>query len=507
MAAYREQQNPGFDPFNSDHPAGHFFPGGNRQELLDQLIAHCTYDSDLVVVTGPLGCGKSTLAQWLALCLDDEFVAVRVQATLFMSAEQLLEAACGELGLETDPDAEADELLRQLDQYADSLHARSRTLQLLVDDAHELGQEALSCLFELLARQADSNRLGEDGVKAVLFGEMLLLDQVEQLAPSACRVLELKPLDLDETVDYLEFRLTCAGFAGRLPIGKDAISVIHARARGMPGALNALARDALGESVLSRQSRSPLRFIERHLVASSVLFGVLVLALFFVLESDRDPASVSSAVVATTPQSGSVGQARVQVPLEIKPPSPASAEPLLAVGSATRGNPDPEEPLTGDEVSAPTARESAGTYPVRSIAGAIEPKVDEDPGSVTVAPGAAVSEADRPNLGAPQQDLTQLSTAMHTLLSWPPERFTLQLLGSHSENNVRNFIARHGGSYEMSYFESRHQDQPWYVVVTGSFPDRRAAQDAIDQLPPPLKELKPWARNLSDIQTAIRHIE
>ena len=77
-----------FNPFEPDSQSGHFFPGGGRQELLDQLIELCSYHSDLAVVTGPLGAGKSTLLHWLSLSLESEFVPVPVQATLFMSAEQ-----------------------------------------------------------------------------------------------------------------------------------------------------------------------------------------------------------------------------------------------------------------------------------------------------------------------------------------------------------------------------------------------------------------------------------
>jgi septal ring-binding cell division protein DamX len=91
-----------------------------------------------------------------------------------------------------------------------------------------------------------------------------------------------------------------------------------------------------------------------------------------------------------------------------------------------------------------------------------------------------------------------------SLLAQPEDSYTLQLLGSHSESNVKNFIASQPDPAAMRYFASRYQDKPWFVVVYGNFPTQDAARDAIDRLPSGLQELKPWARNLADIQADIR---
>ncbi|MBT8146983.1 MAG: SPOR domain-containing protein, partial [Gammaproteobacteria bacterium] len=98
----------------------------------------------------------------------------------------------------------------------------------------------------------------------------------------------------------------------------------------------------------------------------------------------------------------------------------------------------------------------------------------------------------------------ELNDVEQTLLAKSPDSYTLQLLGSHSEASVKQFIASNRAAAELSYFESRHEDRPWFVVVHGSYSDRSAAREAIDRLPPVLRELQPWARNLSDIQADIR---
>jgi DamX protein len=490
-----------FDPFDPGEVCGHFFPGGNRQALLDQLIDICCYSSDLAVVTGPLGSGKSILAQWLELSLDEEFVAVTVGATLFMSAEQLLEAICESLSLETAEGATADELLEQLDQYAETLRARSRTLQLLLDDAHELGEEALQAILNLLERQADSSRLGEDGVKVVLLGESMLLNTVGQLLPSAHVNFELEALSSDEIVDYVAFKLSSAGYHGKLPLDFDAMTVIEARSRGVPGAINAMVKDELGRTIAPRALQQDLGFLERHLVAASALFAALLLTLFFTFGGDDDTPPEQALAATDTARTGA-GSQRIEIPLQI------SSQPDREV--AVTDNSAPAERIeTAAESAEPAAAALAEQPTGRQPQPAPEPVVVADVARAAV---NASADAEAEETVLPEETETALhdmasrqpglSAAERELLAKSPESYTVQLLGSHSETNVKNFIA--SNDTPLSYFESSYRDRPWFVVVHGSYPDRAAARAAIDRLPVPLRELQPWARNLSDIQADIR---
>ncbi|MEZ5490356.1 MAG: AAA family ATPase [Gammaproteobacteria bacterium] len=502
MADYSEQLHLDFDPFDLASETGHFFPGGQRQELLDQLLELCVCSSDLIAVTGPLGSGKSTLACWLALSLDAEFVAVQIRASLFMSGEQFLETLALELGLELASDASTDELLERVGQYVDTLHARSRCLQLLVDDAHELGEEALRCVLALLERQADSSSLGEDGIKAVLFGEATLRGSVEKLAPSAHQLLELKALDLVETTRYVEFKLDCAGFDGDLPIDQDALAVIHSRARGMPGTINVLIRDELTDSWTPRQTLPRLGFIERHLVPFSVVFGALVLLLFFTVGGEDQSGSGQMAAVAAAEggsQGQPTGQVRVEIPLQITSASAAISNRGGGAAATTDGRVSGSIAGTG-RGDRPTDTLSSSQRRSASEAGEGTAPAERKQDAATPARVVQSAPSDTGPAGGPPAN----TVGQQSLLAQPADSYTLQLLGSHSESNVKNFIASQPDPAAMRYFASRYQDKPWFVVVYGNFPTQDAARDAIDRLPSGLQELKPWARNLADIQADIR---
>lgn len=86
------------------------------------------------------------------------------------------------------------------------------------------------------------------------------------------------------------------------------------------------------------------------------------------------------------------------------------------------------------------------------------------------------------------------------LLSADPSAYTLQIMGSHDESRIRAFMASHPYHDEFGYFETRHLNQPWFVLTYGRYPNRDAAVTAIDGLSARLKAQKPWARGVKTVR-------
>jgi len=99
-----------------------------------------------------------------------------------------------------------------------------------------------------------------------------------------------------------------------------------------------------------------------------------------------------------------------------------------------------------------------------------------------------------------------ISEFENQLLGYPANNFAVQLLGSRSEVNVKEFVADKQVADSHGYFETRFQSQPWYVVVFGNFDDRGTAAQAIQQLPESLRSLQPWVRPINGIQADIRQL-
>jgi DamX protein len=90
------------------------------------------------------------------------------------------------------------------------------------------------------------------------------------------------------------------------------------------------------------------------------------------------------------------------------------------------------------------------------------------------------------------------------LLGQAPENYTVQLFGSHDRQAAERFKETHRVKDRLATYRTNRDGKDWYVVVTGSYTSRDAAQRAIQALPAEVKRNNPWPRNLASVQDSIR---
>ena len=64
MSRYVDSLDLDFDPFHAEAGLSHFFEGGKRDYLLDQLLQQSYYGAAITLLTASLGSGKTTMAHW-----------------------------------------------------------------------------------------------------------------------------------------------------------------------------------------------------------------------------------------------------------------------------------------------------------------------------------------------------------------------------------------------------------------------------------------------------------
>lgn len=244
----------------------------------------------------------------------------------------------------------------------------------------------------------------------------------------------------------------------------------------------------------------------RYALAASALAVVLLITLLG-WNTGPDPASgISPAEVAANPGTGNVNRIQLAPPVSaaITAESPAA----VTVASAISPADAPNEPAPVAAISDSTPAvvlsaslavgEDAGPSepPARiamaSKAAAIAPKIKAPEATASVKPASAASS----NLSAYEQQL----------LNFAVGSYTVQILGSHSEANVREFIAGKSLPEPHGYYETRLQNKPWFVVVAGNYRDRATASAMIEKLPIALRDIQPWIRAVGDIQRDIRQL-
>ena len=82
--------------------------------------------------------------------------------------------------------------------------------------------------------------------------------------------------------------------------------------------------------------------------------------------------------------------------------------------------------------------------------------------------------------------------------------YMLQLMGAIDKQRTEGIVKRYAGRLPVTYFETRHQNKPWYVAIAGPYDNKTEAMAQIMQLPVELQKLQPWARSVASIQKDIR---
>ena len=501
MKEYVSRLKLDFDPFEPGIASRDFFAGGNRQQLLDRIIERSLYGNTIVTVTGCLGSGKTTLARNFCNSFTEEAVCVLVPATLFMNQSQFLDAVIRQLPLQAATASNPDCIIEQICEFAGGLDLEARALILIIDDAHELSTEVFELVVLLLDRSVDSS------AHALLLGESQLIGMLHSSIPSASldslAMFELEALGSEETLEYIRFKLANAGFHQQLSIPGGVLGGIHNASNGMPGTINALMTDALATEFAKENSESDRSRLYSYAVRYWVVAVVLALMMFsavIVWDSAELIDVETAAIVASS------GNRQIQIPLATEILQPAFATNSNSKSRAPQGiQTDSIVAIAGDwprsERKGSAIQASAGDVSARSVP--VRPATEND------SPITAVAATTRSNF-APAADTSSAPTSLNfsefeqELLSYPAGDYTVQLLGSHTEASVQQFVAAKQFATRHGYFETQHQNRPWYVVVLGHYENRHAATRAIQNLPESLRSLQPWVRNMDDIQADIR---
>jgi DamX protein len=479
-------------PFGDDS-AGVFFVGGQRRFLVQQAMHALYFARGLVLLSGAEGVGKTRIADEVCRELQELCDICRLDASVMMDDGEIRQRLCTALGLATTAAADDQSLLAALDQLRPD-EGDPLPVLLVIDDAQHLAVPVLHRCHALVAQSQGRIRL-------LLVGAPELLLAWEQTGKFDADQIDVLPLDAQETADYVATCLQAAGFRGENPLNDQAMDVLYRESRGNIGAINTLAPtrllDALGGS--RSEQRGRLRLPLPHVaLAVGLLMFVALVALFFSGDTDEqiEPEAAAPVVAEAAdrrvialpvPPLATAGPPAAETVAEVAPTSPAASAAAPASAPASPA-PVPEPPASA---SAPVSP-AASPVPPPAVKPVDKPASVAKPAAKPAAtPSAPVATA-------------AVSADAKALLAMSSKHFVVQLIAAHSKPRFDAFLAGSARGVKVYTYTTRRDGKPWYVAVTGSYPDKTAARAAIERLPKPLRDQKPWLRSVASVHADIR---
>jgi general secretion pathway protein A len=227
-----------------------------HQAALTAVLEGIFYRKGLVMLTGPIGTGKTTLVHAALQLIADRKMPIR-SALLFnpvLSRDEFLEMMLEEFDVNCSATSKPRRLAALHQMLLDTQRTKG-TAVLFVDEAHLLSPELLEEIRLLGNADTHEGKL----LQIVLSGqpELLTIMQRKELSALQQRIAaraHLRPLSLPETRVYVAERLHAAGLQTASPFSSDALEAIHSFSDGVPRLINLIADGSLALGFRNRQS-------------------------------------------------------------------------------------------------------------------------------------------------------------------------------------------------------------------------------------------------------------
>ena len=225
-------------PFDNVPSSYFYYETDEHRTLCEDLYDAIIRRRGAIVITGEIGCGKTTSTQRVLLDLPQDRFDVALITYSSLSPLEMLYEISQQLGLQAD-EKDKNHLLHVIREHLSKNAAENRDTLICIDEAQSIPD--ISTLEEL--RLLLNFQLGDRFlVTLLLVGQPELQQNIAKIPQLQQRValnLYVGRLSLQNTLDYVLHRLKVAG-CKRPILTRQAITLVHQHTVGVPRRINHL---------------------------------------------------------------------------------------------------------------------------------------------------------------------------------------------------------------------------------------------------------------------------